>query len=74
MKITVVGFGQCGNRVADIFARMGRRAHKERGIDIITDAFAVNTDTADLSGLSYIKSDYRHRILVGALKTSGHGV
>ena len=74
MKITVVGFGQCGNRVADVFARMGKRAHKERGIDIITDAFAVNTDTADLSGLSYIKSDYRHRILVGALKTSGHGV
>jgi cell division GTPase FtsZ len=74
MKITTVGFGQCGNRIADMFARMGRKAHKERGIEIITDAFAVNTDTADLSGLSFIKSDYRHRILIGSLRTAGHGV
>jgi cell division GTPase FtsZ len=58
MKITVIGFGQCGNRIADVFARMGKQAHKERGIDIVTDAFAINTDTADLSGLSYIKSGH----------------
>jgi cell division GTPase FtsZ len=74
MKITVVGLGQCGNRIADVFAQIGRRAHKERGIEIISDAFAINTDTADLSGLSFIKSDHRHRILIGALKTAGHGV
>jgi cell division GTPase FtsZ len=74
MKVTVVGFGQCGNRIADTFAQIGRRARKERGIEIIADALAVNTDTADLSGLSYIKSDHRHRILIGALKTAGHGV
>ncbi len=74
MKITVVGFGQCGSRIADIFAQLGRRARRERGIEIIADAFAVNTDTADLSGLSCIKSDHRHRILIGALKTAGHGV
>jgi cell division GTPase FtsZ len=74
MKITVVGFGQCGNKIADVFARQGKKARKERGIEIVTDAFAVNTDTADLSGLSCIKSDHRHRILIGALKTAGHGV
>jgi len=74
MKIVVVGLGQCGSRVADEFARLGRRARKERKIEIITDAFAVNTDAADLSGLSCIKSDYRHRILIGGRKTSGHGV
>ncbi|MCJ7768864.1 MAG: tubulin/FtsZ family protein, partial [Dehalococcoidales bacterium] len=35
---------------------------------------AVNTDAADLSGLSTIKADYQHRILVGGRKTGGHGV
>jgi cell division GTPase FtsZ len=74
MKITVVGFGQCGNRIADVFAQLGRKARKERGIEIVTDAIAVNTDTADLNGLSCIKTDYRHRILIGSLRTSGHGV
>ncbi len=74
MKIVVVGLGQCGSRIADEFARLDKRAHRERGIEIVTGAFAVNTDTADLSGLSCIKSDYRHRILIGGLKTGGHGV
>lgn len=74
MKLTVVGLGQCGSRIADEFAKMGKRARKERGIEIITSAFAVNTDSADLSGLSCIKSDYRHRILIGGRRTSGHGV
>ncbi len=74
MKIVVVGLGQCGSRIADEFARLDKRARRERGIEIVTGAFAVNTDTADLSGLSCIKSDYRHRILIGGLKTGGHGV
>jgi len=74
VKLTVVGLGQCGSRVADEFARLGKRARKERGIEIITGVFAVNTDAADLSGLSRIKSDYRHRILIGGRRTSGHGV
>ena len=74
MKIVVVGLGQCGGRIADEFARLNRRARKERGIEIITGAFAVNTDAADLSGLSHIKSDYQHRILIGGRKTGGHGV
>jgi cell division GTPase FtsZ len=50
------------------------RAHIQRGIDVITNAIAVNTDIADLSGLSCIKPDYQHRILIGGQKTSGHGV
>ncbi len=74
MKIIVVGCGQCGSRIADEFARLGKRARRERGIEIITGTFAVNTDAADLSGLSSIKSDYRHRILIGGRRTSGHGV
>jgi cell division GTPase FtsZ len=42
--------------------------------DIITGAFAVNTDEADLTGLKKIPTDYQHRILLGGRKTSGHGV
>ena len=74
MKLVVVGFGQCGGRIADEFARINKRARSRRGIEIITGAFAVNTDAADLSGLSCIKQDYQHRILIGGRKTSGHGV
>jgi len=74
VKLLVIGLGQCGGRIADEFARLNRRARVQRGVDIITDTFAVNTDIADLSGLSFIKSDYQHRILIGGQKTSGHGV
>ena len=74
MKLAVVGFGQCGGRIADEFARLNRRAHGHRGIETITGAFAVNTDVADLSGLQTIRADYQHRILIGGEKTRGHGV
>jgi len=74
MKLLVIGFGQCGGRIADEFARLGIKARVERQINIITGAFAVNTDVADLSGLSTIRPDYHHRILIGGHKTGGHGV
>ncbi len=74
MKLVVVGFGQCGGRIADEFARLNRKARGQRGIDIVSGAFAVNTDVADLSGLTSIKPDYQHRILIGGRKTGGHGV
>ncbi|MGD1119625.1 MAG: tubulin/FtsZ family protein [Dehalococcoidales bacterium] len=74
MKLVVVGFGQCGGRIADEFARLNKRAHGLRGLDIITGAYAVNTDIADLSGLTTIKANYDHRILIGTKKTQGHGV
>lgn len=74
VKLLVIGCGQCGGRIADQFARLNRRAHVQRGIDIVADVLAVNTDIADLSGLTYIRSDYHHRILIGGQKTGGHGV
>jgi len=74
MKFVVVGLGQCGGRIADEFARLNRKASSQRGIEIVTGAFAVNTDIADLSGLRRIKPDYQHRILIGDRKTGGHGV
>ena len=74
MKLLVIGLGQCGGRIADQFARIDRRAKAQRRIEITTGAFAVNTDSADLSGLTCISSDYRHRILIGGRRTGGHGV
>ena len=74
MKLVVLGFGQCGGRIADELARLNKRARTYRGIEIVTGAYAINTDVADLSGLSSIKPDYQHRILIGGRKTGGHGV
>jgi cell division GTPase FtsZ len=74
MKLVVVGFGQCGGRIADEFARLNKRARGLRGVDIITGCFAVNTDLADLSGLHTIRQDYTQRIVIGKKKTGGHGV
>jgi len=74
MKVVVVGFGQCGSKIVDEFSRMNKRARFHRGIEIVAGAFAVNTDAADLSSLSSIKSDYQHRILIGNRKTGSHGV
>lgn len=74
MRLIVIGAGQCGCRVADEFAKMGRKARSRRGIEIITGAYAVNTDQADLTGLRTIRPDFEHRVLVGGRKTGGHGV
>jgi cell division GTPase FtsZ len=74
VKLLVIGFGQCGSNIADGFARINSRAKARRRIEIATGVFAVNTDLADLGGLSHIKSDYRHRILIGGRKSGGHGV
>jgi len=74
MKVMAIGLGQCGSRIADEFVRLNRRAEVERRNVILTGAFAVNTDQADLTGLTYINSDFLHRILIGGRKTWGHGV
>ena len=74
MKIVVIGLGQCGGRIADEFEKLNNKAKRQRGIEIVTGAFAVNTDAADLGGLTAIKRDYQHRILIGGRKTGGHGV
>lgn len=74
MKLVVVGLGQCGGRLADEFARLNGRARTQRGLDIITGCFAVNTDASDLLGLTSIGKDHHHRILIGGRKTGGHGV
>jgi cell division GTPase FtsZ len=74
MKILVIGMGQCGGRIADEFSRQNHRAKSKRGLEIITGVFAVSTDTSDLIGLTSIKADYKHRILIGAEYLQGFGV
>jgi cell division GTPase FtsZ len=74
MKILVIGLGQCGARIADQFNRQNHRAKRKRGLEIVTGAFAVSTDMSDLIDLTYIKADYRHRILIGAKQLQGFGV
>ena len=73
MKLAVVGLGQCGGRIADEFSRMQMRSRGLRGIDIVVETIAVNTDAADLAGIVSIKPDSTHRLLIGASATRGHG-
>jgi len=74
MKLSVIGLGQCGCRIADHFARLNIKGHAERKATIAPHVLAVNTDQADLTGLKFIKKDYMHRILIGLRETLGHGV
>ena len=74
MKLTVIGLGQCGCRIADQFARLNFKARGQRKATIAPSVIAVNTDQADLTGLRFIKDDYTHRVLLGLRQTLGHGV
>ena len=70
----VIGLGLCGGRVADEFNRLNHRAKRKRGTEITSGVFAVNTSASDLVGLSSIKADYKHRMLIGVDTTQGQGV
>ncbi len=74
MKLTVIGLGQCGSRIADHFARLNFKARTQRKATIAPTVIAVNTDQADLTGLKFIKNDFEHRVLLGLRQTLGHGV
>ena len=74
MKLVVVGFGQCGGYIADEFARLNKKARRQRRINIVLDALAVDSDASTLAGLNTIKSDYQHRVLIGGSRMKGDGV
>jgi len=74
MKLTIIGLGQCGCRIADHFARINLKAYAERKATVAPVVVAMNTDQADLTGLKFIKKDYMHRVLIGLRQTLGHGV
>lgn len=76
MKIVVIGIGQCGCNIADEFYAINNysKSFISRKIEILTDAFAINTDETDLAALRHIPKDRRHRIAIGTARTFGHGV
>ncbi len=74
MKLCVIGCGQCGGRLADQFALLNKVSGVRRGMEVVSNTIAVNTDMTDLSGLRHVKPDYKHRILIGNRRTAGHGV
>ncbi len=76
MKVVAVGIGQCGCNIVDEFYAVNSYARSffNRRIEIVTDCYAINTDEADLAGLRFIPKDRYHRIIIGTLKTFGHGV
>ncbi len=76
MKLAIIGLGQCGCNIADIFYDVSNYSQSifNRRINIVTDTFAVNTDETDLGGFKHIPKDKSHRILIGNMSTFGHGV
>ena len=76
MKLSVIGFGQCGCNIADEFYAVNNYAKSifNGRVEILTDAFAINTDEADLGFFKNIPKDKTHRILIGTLSAFGHGV
>ncbi|MEW6034093.1 MAG: hypothetical protein AB1603_04500 [Chloroflexota bacterium] len=70
MRAAVIGIGQAGGRIADLFAYhslYGRMAH-----NMCPVALAVNTAEADLNVLNTIPKE--DRLLIGVSDVRGHGV
>jgi len=76
MKVVAIGIGQCGCNIADEFYAINNysKSFFGRKIEILTEAFAINTDETDLTSLKHIPPDRNHRIVMGLSKTFGHGV
>jgi len=73
MKLMVIGLGRGGGKLADEFVRLNKKARAKRGLEIITDAFAVDTSPADLNNLRAVKHDLQHRILIESDRTDDSG-
>jgi cell division GTPase FtsZ len=68
MKALVIGLGQAGGKVADLFLAEDRKSN----VPHTFEAIAVNTAISDLMGLEYIPRE--DRILLGETAVKGHGV
>jgi len=69
MRVAVIGIGQAGGRIADLFTY-----HSLYGMarDSFPVALAINTAQADLSSLMAIPKE--DRLLIGVSEVRGHGV
>jgi cell division GTPase FtsZ len=68
MKFFVIGFGQCGGKILDLFLEN----EKMRGSGVTIKTLAVNTARTDLMGLKHVPM--KDRILIGQTLVKGHGV
>ncbi|MEE8402756.1 MAG: tubulin/FtsZ family protein [Candidatus Hydrothermarchaeaceae archaeon] len=68
MKVLVIGIGQAGGKIADMFLADDRKSNVAHTFETI----AVNTAVSDLMGLQYIPQE--DRILIGETAVKGHGV
>jgi cell division GTPase FtsZ len=73
MKLMVIGLGRGGGKLADEFIRLNKKARVKRGLEIVTDAFAVDTDPDDLNKLRAVKADLQHRILIESQRADESG-
>jgi cell division GTPase FtsZ len=66
MKLLVIGCGHCGARIAAQFGGLGRKARRERRLDIITASFAVTTNAADFDAPLSTEDAPLQKIIIGA--------
>jgi len=62
IKMTVIGLGQAGNRIANVFAKV---EYKDR--TPVYNCLAINSNTADLKDLEYIKDANKLDLMLGGL-------
>ncbi len=70
MKVLIIGLGQAGGKIADLFLVEDRKSHVPHTFESV----AVNTALSDLKGLKYIPDTPEERILLGETAVKGHGV
>ncbi len=68
MKALIIGLGQAGGKIADLFIKEDRKSP----VPHTFEAIAINTAIADLLSLKYIPKD--NRLLIGETFVKGHGV
>lgn len=68
MKVLVIGLGQAGGKIADMFLADDRKSNVPHTFETIV----VNTAISDLMGLQYIPQE--DRVLIGETAVKGHGV
>jgi cell division GTPase FtsZ len=70
MRFFIIGFGQAGGKILDLF--LGRE--KEAGSNIKIKPLAVNTARTDLMGLRFVPKECRLLIGQSDPRVKGHGV
>ncbi len=68
MRFFVIGFGQAGGKILDLFIE----SEKRRGTHVKMRWLAINTARTDLLGLKHVPME--DRILIGQTVVKGHGV